>query len=380
MIALSALVGGAAIAGAVAALCATGPLRVRLYLMATFMLFLGVASLPLAAAFARPLYVFYVPAVLPMLLALPAVVQLYVKARTCGPDMAPITVPDALLPVVGSLIVIGYWALPNASKNTIFVDGELPPGFLASALTLVTFGLIVLWCVSSAVYLLATTRELRAYRQQLKAIYSNIERYELRWIDALLGMLIGLWAAAAAALMSDNIGPGLPCPGELVFILTAMVLLMLIAFALAPEAEREPAQQQSAQETASAPPEPKPADKYVRSALTHERASQIAGRIEAAMQRDQLHMDPNLSLQKLARHVGASQNLVPQTLNENLGVTFFDYVASWRIHTAKPLIAAGQESVLSIALEVGFNSRSTFYKAFKRETGMTPKAYRDNRR
>jgi len=40
------------------------------------------------------------------------------------------------------------------------------------------------------------------------------------------------------------------------------------------------------------------------------------------------------------------------------------------------MIAAGDASVLAVALDVGFNSRSAFYKAFKRETGMTPKDYR----
>ncbi|MCH2168635.1 MAG: helix-turn-helix transcriptional regulator [Oceanicola sp.] len=65
-----------------------------------------------------------------------------------------------------------------------------------------------------------------------------------------------------------------------------------------------------------------------------------------------------------------------QTLNQEIGASFFDYVARWRIEASKPLIMAGQESVLAVALDVGFNSRSTFYKAFNRETGMTPKSYR----
>ena len=73
--------------------------------------------------------------------------------------------------------------------------------------------------------------------------------------------------------------------------------------------------------------------------------------------------------------MGAPPNLASQTLNEEIGSTFFDYVAHWRIEAAKPRILSGEASILAIALEVGFNSRSTFYKAFKRETGMTPKAF-----
>jgi AraC-like DNA-binding protein len=95
------------------------------------------------------------------------------------------------------------------------------------------------------------------------------------------------------------------------------------------------------------------------------------------MQDDRLYLDPNLSLTKLARHVRVASNHVSQTLNEALEETFFDYVNRWRIEAALPHIAEGKETVLTIALDVGFNTRSTFYTAFKRVTGMTPRAYRE---
>ena len=122
--------------------------------------------------------------------------------------------------------------------------------------------------------------------------------------------------------------------------------------------------------------EDEPDLKYARSALTDDQADKLASRIEKAMKKDTLYLDPNLSLQKLSTHIGALPNQVSQTLNQNLGATFFDYVARWRIEASKPLITAGEASVLAVALDVGFNSRSTFYKAFNRETGMTPKGYR----
>lgn len=95
------------------------------------------------------------------------------------------------------------------------------------------------------------------------------------------------------------------------------------------------------------------------------------------MDKDALYLDPNLSLQKLSRHVGALPNQVSQTLNEQIGASFFDYIAQHRIEAAKPMILDAKASSLAVSLDVGFNSRSTFYKAFKRETGMTPKAFRD---
>ena len=94
------------------------------------------------------------------------------------------------------------------------------------------------------------------------------------------------------------------------------------------------------------------------------------------MQSEHLYLDSNLSLQKLAQHVSISPNYISQTLNQTLQLNFFDYVNQWRINAAKPEIIANQRSVLEIALAVGFNARSSFYKAFKQQTGLTPSEFR----
>jgi AraC-like DNA-binding protein len=83
-----------------------------------------------------------------------------------------------------------------------------------------------------------------------------------------------------------------------------------------------------------------------------------------------------LSLQKFASHVTISPNYISQTLNETLSVNFFDFVNKWRIEAAKPQIITNKNTVLDVALAVGFNARSSFYKAFKQETGQTPSEYR----
>jgi len=56
--------------------------------------------------------------------------------------------------------------------------------------------------------------------------------------------------------------------------------------------------------------------------------------------------------------------------------TFFDYVNRWRVQDAMRLLEQSSENVLTISNEVGFNSRSSFYTAFKKVTGNTPTAYR----
>lgn len=116
--------------------------------------------------------------------------------------------------------------------------------------------------------------------------------------------------------------------------------------------------------------------KYEKSALTSDMAIRIERKLRMAMTEDQLHRDPNLSLWSLARHIGASPNYISQTLNENIGESFFDFVNGYRIADAQSLLRDTDDTVLTITYDAGFNSRSSFYTAFKKVTGQTPTAYR----
>lgn len=94
------------------------------------------------------------------------------------------------------------------------------------------------------------------------------------------------------------------------------------------------------------------------------------------MERDKLFLDPDLSLPKLATKLGVSRNILSQILNEKIECNFFDYVNRYRIHESLNILKEKNYSVLDVAMSVGFNSRSAFYKAFKKEVGQTPSKYR----
>ncbi|MFU1684321.1 helix-turn-helix domain-containing protein [Phaeobacter piscinae] len=74
-----------------------------------------------------------------------------------------------------------------------------------------------------------------------------------------------------------------------------------------------------------------------------------------------------------------TSNYVSQTLNMTLQSNFFDYVNKWRIQDAVTQLHDTDETILVIAHDVGFNSRSSFYNAFKREMNTTPSALRASR-
>lgn len=118
--------------------------------------------------------------------------------------------------------------------------------------------------------------------------------------------------------------------------------------------------------------------KYARSALAPEDLQRIADKVERAMRQDQLYLDSGLTLPRLADAVGTSTNNVSQAINGVFGRNYHEYVAGHRIAAAQRKLAdpSCQDSLLDILLSVGFNSKSVFNAAFRRETGKTPSEYR----
>jgi AraC-like DNA-binding protein len=66
-------------------------------------------------------------------------------------------------------------------------------------------------------------------------------------------------------------------------------------------------------------------------------------------------------------------------LNDHLKSNFNDYINWYRIEEAKKILESSEaedKTIGAIAIDVGFNSQTTFYKTFKKYTGITPHKYR----
>lgn len=100
-------------------------------------------------------------------------------------------------------------------------------------------------------------------------------------------------------------------------------------------------------------------------------------RLIAYMEQNKPHLDDELTLQKLAAQFGMPEKELSVLINQQIGKHFFDFINEYRIRDAKILLK-GQpnRTVLEILYQVGFNSKSSFYTAFKKETGVTPSDYR----
>lgn len=108
----------------------------------------------------------------------------------------------------------------------------------------------------------------------------------------------------------------------------------------------------------------------------------FSAEVEALFVEKKLHRNHDLSVSQLAREIGTNRSYLSAWLNNTLGTNFYDFVNGYRIADAEAMLAGGDCSMTQdeIATTVGFNSLSTFRRAFIKKHGITPRQYcRDKR-
>ena len=118
--------------------------------------------------------------------------------------------------------------------------------------------------------------------------------------------------------------------------------------------------------------------KYAKSGLTQQEASEIKRQIRIAFESDKLFKDNSIGLNDLSHHIAQDRYKVSQVLNEYLNQNFYSILNHYRVSEAKELLLSHPHmSVKVVMYEVGFNSKASFYSAFKKETGLSPNDYRN---
>ncbi|WP_271767840.1 helix-turn-helix domain-containing protein [Aquimarina algiphila] len=113
--------------------------------------------------------------------------------------------------------------------------------------------------------------------------------------------------------------------------------------------------------------------------IVNKNAKDDINRLLIFMKKEEPYLDATLTLQKLAEQLGLPNRTLSVLINHNLNQRFFDFINQFRIEKAKKMLLNSNNAKLTIQqimYDVGFNSKSSFYTAFKKETGVTPSEYK----
>lgn len=221
---------------------------------------------------------------------------------------------------------------------------------------------VLLFLIFTTIYLISAFKLQSKHRENIKHQFANTERRSLDWLRNMLFVFSGVWLFLG---IKQALWVGGVSAPHFYAALALSEMLSIAVFTFL--ALRQPAlkfDQTTVVTVARAP------------ILTEAHMARIATKLDSALNTDRLFADSDLSLRTLSDATGVTKNHISETLSQHLEVNFFDFVNRCRVEEAKRLLAETNDTVLTIGLEVGFNSRSTFNAAFKKHGGSTPSAYR----
>ena len=100
--------------------------------------------------------------------------------------------------------------------------------------------------------------------------------------------------------------------------------------------------------------------------------------LQSQMQDQQLYLNNGLTLTELSQQVDINPRLLSQVINTQARVNFYQYINQFRLQAFKQKLAGNQtqKGIYDLALDCGFNSKTTFNQIFKADTGLTPSEFK----
>lgn len=123
--------------------------------------------------------------------------------------------------------------------------------------------------------------------------------------------------------------------------------------------------------------------KYIKSGLQKDEVDAYYSSLIQLMDSEKLFLDSRLSIKTVADKLGVRVNHLSQVINQQSGKNFFKFINEYRVNEAKRLLLDQSNkkfTILAIAYDCGFNSKSSFNTIFKQYTGKTPSEFIENSR
>jgi AraC-like DNA-binding protein len=320
---------------------------------------------------------------------------IYLYAVTAGDRSRRLRWHDALHFI--PFLVVVVWGFPIyllSGEQKIALYHQLQQGVRPPLMQVVD----PLRYLSGISYAVATILFLRRHRARVEDNYSSLEHVNLRWLLRLAGAAAAIWVLATLLQLMQVANHPLLARSDDIVSLAIAVLVYGIGYMAVRQPEilhyataehRIPRLGPPGGAHLTPPPPPvahaepvagvAPTARYERSGLTEKEATALKQSLLALMDSERLYQNGDLTLADLADRLDTTPHKLSEILNSQLAQTFYDFVNAYRVREVQRRIADEKSrnlTVLALAMDAGFASKSTFNSVFKKHTGQTPSAYR----
>lgn len=232
-------------------------------------------------------------------------------------------------------------------------------------------------------YLWQISKDLKKYDEQLFRWFSNVENIHLNWLKH------SVWALFVVTIVSFFY-----FLGELLLSSSIQHMgayggfaLVLLIYAISYKAISQPDILSLFQNEKKSLDTSKHINDQVTDSLGKAEETEASIKTESLlsrnlknlMEREKLYLNEKLSGNEMAETLGISRHQLSEVLNNELHTNFYNFINHYRVEDCKQKMATPKfenYTLLAVAFECGFNSKTTFNTVFKRETGMTPRQFK----
>lgn len=294
---------------------------------------------------------------LPMPLFHGVFLYLYVASVTKQFPKRNTTIALHFLPLLGFYIyLIEIFKLPMEEKINIFKN----EGAGYETFSYVLYDIFV--PCSGVIYVVWSIILLSKHKRNILNNFSNLEQVNLKWLQFLTIGIGGIWALVI--ILEDDF---------FIFIGVVVFVFLLGYFGIN---QGEIYTLRTVEDQASN--DNQNIKKYAKSGLDEKQSKILYSNLKNIMHEDVVYKNGDLSISDLASILGTNSNHLSQIINEQDGKNFYDFVNSYRVEEFIRLLELPENknfTLLALANECGFNSKSSFNRHFKKHTGKTPSEY-----
>ncbi len=288
-----------------------------------------------------------------------------------------------VLPIFIILLHIPFYTKSNAEKIAIFENEGKGYEWLSQISN-------ILLSVSGILYIYITHKLLLAHKKRILNQFSNQEKINLNWIRLLSYIMAFMWVLII--VIKDD---------KIIFTASSIFVILIGYFGIKQVGIFTNQNNVIFDKTTKLDYQDQPTDiietinenlfeerennevvvekkKYAKSGLNEETALELHGRLKMLINSERCYLEPELTISDLANRLDTHPNYLSQVINDLEGINFYDYINGLRIEEFKRIVVIEENqkyTLLALAFQCGFNSKSAFNRCFKKVMGMSPSDY-----